>query len=470
MTGPPVPNRFLRPVPASGVAGCAGLAGLLASVILLSRPVAAFLFASDGAHLAPKLEEVFEWAQLALGSLGLILAGAAARSRRLASWRLPIRFGDVAVLAGAVLFALGLAEGWLRLRGAREWGSFTRTPLGPSDMRREGELALRPGVYAQRVGSHFDPAYDRVVRVTINRYGLRGALPAIPKPAGRTRVVCLGGSTTFGYTVGDGEDWPTQLGRELGGGYEVVNAGRPGATTYRDFAYLRDHLLRLQPDVVMLYEGFNDLWRGVRRHAGDQPDYGIVDEDLPPNPEPLDRGEASPWPWRVSFLAYRAGLALDHRLSDPPSPWPEPPVGPRFRFDPAVVSIYERNLGAIIRLCRARGVRTVVATFAACDDPSLPGVEQELRLQYVAENVPQLDLATGQEGMDLYREVTRRVACTEGVPLVDLARTMTKDLRAYTDTIHFTPEGEALLARQLAEALPRVLRTPRDRPDRNPQG
>jgi hypothetical protein len=36
--------------------------------------------------------------------------------------------------------------------------------------------------------------------------------------------------------------------------------------------------------------------------------------------------------------------------------------------------------------------------------------------------MPVLDVADAERGMDLYREVTRRVASAQGVPLVDLAR------------------------------------------------
>jgi lysophospholipase L1-like esterase len=134
--------------------------------------------------------------------------------------------------------------------------------------------------------------------------------------------------------------------------------------------------------------------------------------------------------------------------------WLEPAVGPGpFRFDGAVVSIFERNLAAMVRLCRSRGVRPVLATFAGCDDPSVPPAEQRRRMAYVTREIPQLDATTGHAAMELYREVTRRVARDEGTPLVDLARTMPKDVHAYTDTVHFTPAGERRLAELLAAEL-----------------
>jgi lysophospholipase L1-like esterase len=447
-------NRFLRRLTVASVLGALGWAGVLVSVVVLSRPVAIFLFSRDGATLSRPLETAFEWTRLATGVLGLLLLGPVRSSRRLAEKHFPLRSGDLALWGTVALLALVLAEGWLRWRGARDWGSATRTPLTVGEMRRASDVRLQPGVYAQRVRSDFDAGYDRVVFFSVNRYGLRGTLPAVPKPPGRRRIACVGGSTTLGYSVTDGEDWPTRLGGMLGGSFEVLNAGRPGATTYRNFAYLRDYLLDLEPEVVVLYEGFNDMWRGVRRHGGDQPDYGMVDEGLPPKGEALDRGEPASWPWRLSFVAYRGARGLERLLSEPPPPWPEPPVRPGpFRFDPAIVSIYERNLGAMVRLCRSRGVQPVIATFAGCDDPTASPAERRRRLRYVLEQIPQLDEATAQHGMDMYREATRRLAQSEHVTLVDSARLMTKDLDAYTDTVHFTPAGELQLAQLLAATI-----------------
>ena len=96
----------------------------------------------------------------------------------------------------------------------------------------------------------------------LNRYGYRGPVIGRKQP-GELRVVMLGGSTVFGYGVGWNESIPAYLEaglRERAGGraVSVVNLGfnNEGAHAFvpnlEDFAYL-DY------DVVMLYEGYNDL-------------------------------------------------------------------------------------------------------------------------------------------------------------------------------------------------------------------
>src|SRR2546427_6644265 len=96
----------------------------------------------------------------------------------------------------------------------------------------------------------------------LNIWGYRG--PTVPRRhPGGPRVVVLGGSTVFGYGVTWDQAFPAALERSLkasapGPQWSVVNLGynNEGAYSFRftleDFAYL-------EPDVVILYEGYNDM-------------------------------------------------------------------------------------------------------------------------------------------------------------------------------------------------------------------
>jgi hypothetical protein len=95
----------------------------------------------------------------------------------------------------------------------------------------------------------------------LNRYGYRGPVVG-RKQDGELRVVMLGGSTVFGYGVGWNESIPAQLEprlqARLGRPVTVVNLGfnNEGAFAFvpnlEDFDYL-------DADVMVLYEGYNDL-------------------------------------------------------------------------------------------------------------------------------------------------------------------------------------------------------------------
>ena len=95
----------------------------------------------------------------------------------------------------------------------------------------------------------------------LNRYGYRGPVVGRKQP-GELRVAMLGGSTVFGYGVAWNESIPaflqTKLEARLNRPVTVINLGfnNEGAYAFRpnleDFEYL-DY------DLIVLYEGYNDL-------------------------------------------------------------------------------------------------------------------------------------------------------------------------------------------------------------------
>ena len=103
----------------------------------------------------------------------------------------------------------------------------------------------------------------RVQRLDLNVWGYRGPAAGRKKP-GEVRVATLGGSTVFGYGVGWNESWPYYLAERInslrtrGVPATVVNLGVPRdsattfVTTIKDYDYL-------SPDLLVLYEGYNDL-------------------------------------------------------------------------------------------------------------------------------------------------------------------------------------------------------------------
>ncbi len=92
-------------------------------------------------------------------------------------------------------------------------------------------------------------------------YPDRGFPVRPPPPSGRARVVAFGGSTTGGAFQNDDlrEFYPALVEQRLSGGVEVLNQGVGGWTTFHIRRYAADHLAALEPDVVSLYVGHNDL-------------------------------------------------------------------------------------------------------------------------------------------------------------------------------------------------------------------
>ncbi len=88
--------------------------------------------------------------------------------------------------------------------------------------------------------------------LSTNSLGLRGAREYAPAPpAGRTRVLLLGDSFTFGDELSDGETFAERL-QELRPDLEVMNFGVHGYGHDQMLILLREHGLPLRPAVVVL--------------------------------------------------------------------------------------------------------------------------------------------------------------------------------------------------------------------------
>lgn len=116
-----------------------------------------------------------------------------------------------------------------------------------------------PNMVALMIGNkHYTMrAYDKDISLASNSLGFRGE--DFPPKGDLTRVVTIGGSTTFGVDVSEWETWPSLLQQELGERFEVLNLGVAGHGTAEHLFTLGAVASRLKPDVVVFHIGLNDM-------------------------------------------------------------------------------------------------------------------------------------------------------------------------------------------------------------------
>lgn len=106
---------------------------------------------------------------------------------------------------------------------------------------------------------------NRVINGTsFNSLGFRGREFSKEKSQNTIRIVCLGGSTTYGVDVGDNETWPAilelfLLGSLPGKQVEVLNAGVPGYISAHSLYNFENELQKFNPDFVIVLDGLNDI-------------------------------------------------------------------------------------------------------------------------------------------------------------------------------------------------------------------
>lgn len=267
--------------------------------------------------------------------------------------------------------------------------------------------------------------------VSTNAQGLRHARPLEAKPAGRFRIVCVGDSVTFGYRIPlvfpdhpdqydrDDAPYPGRLERLLRAEYphrdiEVVSLAVPGYSTHQGRILLEQTIARLEPDVVVICFGFNDV---ARKHF---PDKQVMSRDLVPTALRTIMSSSQAllhtWLWWTSRPAARVEL-------------PEP--GPRVSRED-----YLANITAMVELARAYGAAVLVVGPVYRDRVTTPPEANQL---------------------GLYRATLRDVMLSQGIPYLqidELTESAAPDnAPLFGEHVHPSSMGHELMAQRLLAAL-----------------
>ena len=156
---------------------------------------------------------------------------------------------SLAFSATLILLILGAAE--LLVRG---WAFYARDDAEHWDAETK-TFVLEPGEYRSEYG----------VTAHVNSAGFVGR-ELEPDGPDLWRIVAVGDSCTYGGGS-DSDSYPALLDARLnlregpGRRFEVVNAGISGLNSELALRRLRTRVLALDPDVVTLYIGWNDLMK-----------------------------------------------------------------------------------------------------------------------------------------------------------------------------------------------------------------
>jgi lysophospholipase L1-like esterase len=288
------------------------------------------------------------------------------------------------------------------------------------DMRKN---AYRPLPY---VMFGLKPDWERLSRDgltrTSNRLGFRGREIELPKPEGRFRIVCLGGSTTYSDAVSDDETYPVHLERVLRDArpdldIEVVNAGIPSYTTAESLANLAFRVIDLQPDVLVVYHAVNDYRPRVYRNF-DRAYFHY---------RKVWNGTVEQWEPGPGEMAGGINPFIQHNL--PPDNGDNAENVRR-----AGTGAYRRNLLSLSGLAAAHDVRTAFVSFVA--DEQGPYRTQEFIDAVLEHNL-----------------VMREVAERQGDLFIDLHPRFPQGQGLFHDPVHMNDRGTLIKARLIAEVL-----------------
>ncbi|MGE0577797.1 MAG: hypothetical protein AB7F22_28745 [Reyranella sp.] len=192
--------------------------------------------------------------------------------------------------------------------------------------------------------------------------GTRGREPTPESLAGRAMVATYGGSTTYDIAAGEGDTWSDRLALALdrgqdGGHFLVVNNGVPGYSTVEHLIQTAFYQTKFgkKPRCAIYYVGWNDL----RNAHIPGLDPGYADFHLPSQVDSLKTrrvgGSHVTLSPLLTVLVRILGASVD-TVRYRADPYGRPPVD---GDDPAVETLFERNVRSISAINRERGVATI---------------------------------------------------------------------------------------------------------------
>jgi lysophospholipase L1-like esterase len=285
--------------------------------------------------------------------------------------------------------------------------------------------------------------------------GFRGDSLGTPKPAGEVRVFMVGGSTTECVFLDDREAVTRRLQDRLRAAYpgldvRVYGAGKSGDRSWDHVAMVSQRIAHLQPDVIVVFAGVNDLFAGANGR-----DYLLRDTAQPPSLKALVAQAATEF--QLPRLVVRATSRYDpsqvdirseyRRLSARTRALPLADGPPRENVGP-----YEENLRTLVGIARAQGARLVFMTQATTWNSRDPRPSEWHWMVGTRVRYREADL---DAAMERYNDAMRRAAAASGTPVFDLARSIPKSAEFFYDDVHFNVAGAdraaALLARFIVD-------------------
>ena len=281
------------------------------------------------------------------------------------------------------------------------------------------------------------------------------------KPEGVFRILCLGGSTTYGVGADKTNSYPAQLEdllRRVYGGcgrrFEVLNLGVMGYHSWHSRIRFEAELAGLQPDLVLIMDAVNDLVAST-----------VVDDSLAFAQEKDRLLRLTNSRERQGLLAAASKFLSDHsnmyqllqaisrKAAAAAKPRPaDADAASRERIERFG---YRDNMARLVVDARGVGAGCALVDYPWLAVKSLPPNAPEVMRQ-AAEPLYVF-------GRDYFPQANDRVAREAGAtvinpqPAFDAAVAAGPDRAGtlYFDEIHLTKYGNQLLARQILEQLPR---------------
>lgn len=328
----------------------------------------------------------------------------------------------------------------------------------PFGFRQKGDNIVLPKNTQVKFKRNIKNGLDSIVVHTKNSLGFRGS----EKPTnldGWISIIAVGGSTTECYDISDGKDWVSLLGNKLTQDFEKIwinNAGIGGHSTFGHQILMDDYVSKLKPNYVLFLIGCNDVERDDlnyhdRRVLRKNTDWRAF---LKNNSELIN----------LVVNLKRYSKAKNRNLV--PAFFDLKKLERLEKIDSLKLNQQLKEQGKYLIPFENR-VQNLIST--SIDNHIIPifitqptlvgeGIDEQTGLDL--EKIKFCDNLGGKvywEKLELYNDITRKVAKENNIFLIDLAIEMPKSTSLFFDCIHFTNEGSNVVSKIIYKKMKELL-------------
>ena len=186
-----------------------------------------------------------------------------------------------------------------------------------------GQVQINPHLYAADTREEMKDLKKRGLDhlITINSEGFRSPEFTKEKLPDMSRIFVLGGSATFGSGVFDNQTYQFYLQQlydktNLDFKVEVINAGWPAYSSKDEVFLVKSHLLEYSPDLLIVYDGINDIVDVVYARNFEDLDIQFDEDDLKFKETcRKEITDSSDW-YKICLENYKSSLQWKERWKD----------------------------------------------------------------------------------------------------------------------------------------------------------
>lgn len=282
-----------------------------------------------------------------------------------------------------------------------------------------------------------------------NQQGFRNSRDFEPKNPEDLRVVCLGGSTTYGVGVEDNsETYPARLEQQLRKSpiseqyrvIEVFNLGVGGYTSLEVLRTLESAALPLDPDIILIQIALNDV--GPRFYPNFACDYSHFRLPMAPLESNLFESLLHKSTFAVSLgwaMGYYKPFTLQARTQK------NMPTLETARKELSAngTTCFEDHIRDAVSLAKASAADVYLLTEPYRDTgPTVDSNAKSVELESLY-----------KRGLAEHNAVLLSIAATTDAEIIDLNQLMPRDAMYFVDPIHMTAAGNQVKAELIASKL-----------------